>query len=167
MADDGSLATKTENWIVEKLKTIQFGVADAFDSEDVKPWEGSNAETFDQFTTELLSGVRNSIARVYFFREIDSDISSEEIKGAATYVILIGIRNFREAAWRRGDGKMWGANAMKNLIKKEFNQAKPDFGDGNYWCDEAHVRAFEVKLGTNNTCIMQVLIEVDEVPQGA
>lgn len=165
MADDGSLATKTEDWIVLQLQAIQFNAADLFHPEDVKPWEGSNAETVLEFSDNFFTSERDILARVAFVNEQVQDISSMQVKGRATYAIVVGIRNFREGAWRRGDGIKPGSNAIKNLIKYAFNQKvpSPSIGDGVFTVEMTHVQSFAVKLGTKNTCIMEATIAVNEV----
>ena len=165
------MASQIEDWIVDQIKAIQFESADALDPEDVKPWEGTSAGTIEKIADQLFSGKRNTAARVLFVSDSAEDLADAQIEIRGRYLILIGIRNFRPGAARRGDGSetptRWGTNAMRDLLKAAFNQKTPDLTDGTTYTDVTRYMGATIEFNSETSCVLKVMVEVTEVPSAA
>lgn len=169
MANDGSMASKVEDWIIAQIQAIQFNGAAAFEAVEVKPWEGTESGTVGQFAEELMSATRDHVARVFFSGEETEELADSQIKLSPTYVVLIGIRNHTPAAARRGEVRgaetSWGTNAMRDLLQAAFNQKKPGVTAGSTITDKSHYAGADVVWHSSNLCIMRANVIVDEVPK--
>jgi hypothetical protein len=115
--DDQSLATKVENWIVTQLKAIQIDAADVFEDIDVTPWPGTIEDSASHAAEELFSSERRLIAQVYFQSDQPVEMEAGVQFFDAIYIIIIGIKNDRPGAARRGDGVGPGTNILRELVE--------------------------------------------------
>ena|SRR3990172_5711835 len=165
MAHDGSLASQVEDWIVEQIQALQVGGQAAFAAEDVRAWEGTESESVRDFSEELFEAARSRIARVLFTGDRPLELEYDQIRLEPTYLILVGLKNYRPGSARRGESTTageWGTNKMRDLLAQTFSLKQPDKDNGVMHTDLTHYRGATIEYHPRNTCIMRVEIVVEE-----
>ncbi len=168
MDHNGSIASQMEDWIVATIKAIGDGGPNIFEGSEVQPWDGSNAGTVSQFKTELMAASRNVIARVFFRGDRIQELEEGEIRTIGQFVVLVGIRNERQAAARRGDGTTIGTNRMRDLLRYALHDKVPLDGesavinDGATVVERLRFLGSELVLNDPGLCIQQTTLEIEE-----
>ena len=164
--NDESMATRVEDWICTAVQAIQFNSKNAFEAGTVLPWTGTDAGTVKAFSEELFRGTRERIARVSFLDDQTFELADGQIKTKPTYLILIGVKDLRDVGQaRRGDGTLWGTNAMRDLLESALNQKRPNITDGTRHTDKSHWLGASIAVLQDNFCIMDARVAVDVVPK--
>lgn len=172
MAHDGSIASMTEDYIVAALKAIPFGAGTLFDPESVRPWDGTEKESVEDFSNEFMAGRRDLAATVYFLEDSVEDLEAGEVKVLSTYVILAGVRNTRPELGRRGDADRPGTNRVRDLVRYALHNVRPLaspgvlLNDGVTAVDHLWYGTSAVVLSRKTMVIQRHLIVGHEVPVG-
>ncbi len=164
MANDNSMASQIEDWIVTQLQGIQFGLGALFNAEDVAPWEGSEQDTAQQFSREFMESKRNRIARVFFLQDDVENLSADDQRIRGRYLVMIGFRNRRPTRSRRGDAGEPGTNAVRDLMRYALHGLKPGVTDGTSFTDKTDFRGTQIVVNGDDILLMTATVIVDEVP---
>lgn len=170
MTHDGSIASQVEDWIVTQIAAIQYNQVPLFEESEVQPWNGSDAGSLAQFGNELMEASRDLIARVLFRGDRAQELQEGEIRMLPTYVILIGIRNQRPAAARRGDGTSIGTNGLRDLLRLALHDKLPLDSGGALLVDNDNIATVErtlfqrsdVVFNTQDRSIQESVLLVEE-----
>jgi hypothetical protein len=168
---DNSVATQMEDWIVTQIRALKIGDDAVFDAEDVQPWEGGLAPNINQITAELFTGRRDLAARVFYHSDRTVDLEAGEIKVIPQYIVVIGMRNRRPQAARRGDDQAIGTNLLRDLLIAALHDKRPLDGEGELIGDAATAvdrtcfRGSRILVNQTDLCIQETTIEADEVPR--
>lgn len=165
MSGDNSLATQTEDWIVETIRGIEVDNKAVFEAEDVTPWEGTEQYVAREVATEVLGDGRDRIVRVWFASARRNDLGGDETEMIATYAILIAVKSGRPAAPRRGDDATpHGTNALRDLLFDALDQKWVNAGANGRYANDARFMGWEPVLARKGSSVIRVLIEVRETP---
>lgn len=170
MAHDESNASYTEDWVISQIGLLAEGEGPAiFEQSDVQPFDGTTAGDLNTLAQELFSGVRDRVVRVLHHDDYAREQEEGKIDVIPRYVILVGIKNRRPQAARRGDGTWIGTNRLTELLRYALHDQVPMHGnpaeiinDGTNAVDRIVWRKSELILNRHDQCILQVTIEAHE-----
>lgn len=130
--NDESMATKVEQWIVDRI-----GALAAFDADKVTVWEGEDP-TAGGMIEQLMAKASASKAYIAVMYEGDIPIPLEEGAQAyePTYAILAVVKNERGGAARHGDGTYIGTNKIRDLLRTSLHEAKPAITAGGFYAEQ-------------------------------
>ena len=169
MANDESNATKVEDWIIAQIKGMTEGGSPVFDPLEVTPFDGTDQGKIEAFADELFSGTRDMVCRVLYQSDRAEPLEEGAVRMVPTFLILVGIRNRRPDAARRGDGTTIGTNRLRDLLRYALHDKQPSdeggvINDGVTSIEMVMFRGSRVVLNKKNQCIQQTVIEVKEAP---
>lgn len=171
MADP--IATQVEDWLIATIRLIEVDGERVFEDSEVKPWNGTTAGNVAEFTDELFTSHRDIVCAVFFQADTTRDLSDGEIELVPRYVILVGIRNKRPAAARRGDAEFVGTNRLRDVLRYAVNNQRPLnaqaelINDGTTVVDRLKWTGSRLVVAAPNICIQQSTVEATEVPKSA
>lgn len=162
MANDGSLASLTEEWIATQLRALTEFADDA-----VEVFEGTThpegAELIAEMTAE-----RSPHAFVLF--EGDRIITLEEGQAAyePIYAIYVVVQVARPGGVaRKGDAATAGTNKMRDVMRAALHDKCPNLTAGGYHTDLTEWRGVQVVFQRKNAFIMRAEVVVRESPTSA
>lgn len=157
--------------MIAQIKAIQFDGAAAFNPEDVGPWMGTDAGSAAQIDKEVFQSSRDRVARVLYVSDQTTDLADGQIQLTPTFRIIVGVKVRRTSEARRGSddagNKQWGTNAMVDLLKRTFNQKRPNLTDGIDHTDKTQYLGAQIEFLDSNKCVMSADVTVDVMTSGA
>ncbi len=168
MANDGSIASQVEDWIVAQIQAIQVDALNVFEAAEVGPWNGTQSGDVKAFAAELFANSRDLVARVFYARDSVVTLEAGDIRRRPQFVVLVGIANKRPAVARRGDADYIGTNRIAELLKEALHNKQPmdatpkPITNGPMTVDLTNYVGSEVVLNDFGRCIQQTIIEVDQ-----
>ena len=163
MADhDNSIASQMEDWLVARIRLIRDGGELVFESSEVRAWEGSMAGEAEQFAKEFFQAKRGLSCRVFYHSDRTVDLEEGDLRVVPQYVVLVGVKNNRPDAARRGDGTTIGTNRLRDLLQYALHKQRPGVNDGVSYVDMTYFRGSRVVYNDSNGAIQRTTIEVDE-----
>lgn len=164
--DDQSLATKVENWLVEKIEAIG-GETPTFAAVNVLPFAGTTAENVQEFAEEVTRG-QSPRAMVRFRRDRGEHLEGGIYQRIGTYEIYIGVVHDRwDGSSRRGDGTSLGTNAMRDLVFNAIASRPnntPALSANSMYAQECEWVSFDDVWPGSNKTIVVITVDVTEVP---
>lgn len=168
MAHDGSFASQIEDWIIQRINTVTYNAVAVFATENVRPWEGSEAPNKEQVADELMGGSDNAIAKVFFMGDRPQPLESGEIEIFARFIVYVGMRfPDTNGTGRRGDATRVGINRLKDLIRYATHNINPDKDDGVNHSDKCEYQGCEVVIARKDVWVLRIELEVKQVPMAA
>lgn len=161
MANDGSLASLSEEWIAARLRTISVLADDA-----VEVFKGSTAPDGAALIKEFLAK-RSPFAIVLF--EGDTARALEEGAQAydPIYAVYVIVRNARDGMSRTGDGTTVGTNWLRDKMRVALHDKSPGFGANGFWAERSEFRGVRIVFQQKGAFIMRAEIVIREDPQSA
>ena len=88
------------------------------------------------------------------------------------YVIWVGIQNRRAKDARRGDGTVIGTNRIRDLLRIALHDKQPTvegevINDGTHAAGLVQFGGSQLLMNTENACIQQTFLEIEEVELAA
>lgn len=158
MANDGSLASLVEAWIVTQIKAISEIPAD-----NVEVFEGTTSPTGDQLIREFTAN-RSPYVTVLFEGDVPKTLEEGEQAYDPTYAIYIVVQNKRPGAARKGDGDTAGTNLMRDRLRNALHNKFPKQSANGYYTDGAEFRGVQVVFQRKDAFIMRAEVVVRETP---
>ena len=158
MANDGSLASKVEDWIVTQLLAVaQFAAG------TVEPFLGTTQPDGRQLIDEM-TAKRSPYAVVLF--EGDHAVVTQEGKQdyEPTYAIYVTVQNERQGAARNGDGTTPGTNLLRDLLRNALHDKIPAQSANGFWAERAEFRGTQIVFQRSDAFVMRAELVVREVP---
>ena len=90
------------------------------------------------------------------------ELEEGDIRVMPRYVILVGVKNSRPDAARRGDGATIGTNRMRDLLQYALHQQRPNIDDQVRYVDITYFRGSQVVFNAPDGSIQRTMIEADE-----
>lgn len=171
---DNSMATQIEDWIVARLRAIQYSsgappiMGPLFpDPFDVEPWEGNDSGTEEAAAEELSQANRPRIARVTYLEDEAEDLEAGFIQRNGRYLVAVGIRSERsKGEGRRGDDDEIGTNLVRDLIFYALHRQNPGVTDGVSTTDKCTYVGSTPAFKKRNLWVLRMVFNVVEVPSG-
>ena len=163
MANDGSLASKVEAWIVTTLEALT-----CFAGRDVEVFPGVSVRTGGELVKSMRSGHSSPYVCVLF--EGDSAVRLEEGEQAydPTYAIYVVVENVRPAAARMGDvvgeTTINGTNGYRDLIRNALHDQTPAQTANGFYAEKTEFRGVRVIYQDADVFVMRAELVVREVP---
>jgi len=162
MANDGSIASLTEQWIVDTINAI------AEFTGRVKLWEGSLGKDGEKVFDELFGRMRTPSAVVLF--SSDAAIETEEGRQDydASYAVFVAVRNLRGGgAARMGEGTAVseiGVNKVRDLMRTALHDKVPQKQSGGFVTDRSRLAGMQVVFERIDGFVIRVDLIVKECP---
>ena len=160
MANDGSLASLTEEWIAEQIRALA-----EFDDDAVEVFPGSTAPDGPTLIKEFTAN-RSPYVAVLFEGDIPRPLEEGEQAYDPTYVIFVVVQNERPGAARKGDGTTPGTNKMRDVLRSALHDKDPAKGTGGYYTDRTEFRGVRIVFQRQDAFIMRAELVVRESPTG-
>ncbi len=159
MANDGSIASLVEQWIVDQLNALPELAG------SVAAFEGTFARDGEEFVNEMLSK-RDGHAVVLFEGDEAIDLEEGEVAYLPTYAIYICVQNQRPASGRKGDGNKPGTNKLRDLVRVALHNKFPGISDDYYGTDDTQFGGCEIVFQRKDAFILKATVRVRETPTG-
>jgi len=156
MANDGSLASLTEEWIATQLRALSEFADDA-----VEVFEGTTHLEGAQLIEEL-TAERSPHVFVFFEGDVPRPLEEGDIAYEPTYGIYVMVINNRAGAARKGDGTKPGTNKMRDVIRTALHDKRPDQSAGGYYTDMTEFRGTQIVFQRKDAFIMRAELVVRE-----
>jgi len=153
---DGSLASLTEAWIVERLQTLSV-----FAAGTVEQFPGTNAASGEKLVEEMLAH-RSPYVAVLFESDRAIELEEGEQDYKPTYAIYIVVHNARPAAARKGDGRTPGTNLMRDLLRNALHNQEVNLSANGFWAGRAEFRGVTAVFQRADAFIMRAELVVRE-----
>jgi hypothetical protein len=153
---DGSLASLTEAWIVERLQTLSV-----FANGTVEQFPGTNAPSGEKLVEEMLAH-RSPYLAVLFESDRAIELEEGEQDYEPTYAIYIVVHNARPAAARKGDGQTPGTNLMRDLLRNALHNQEVSLSANGFWAGRAEFRGVTAVFQRADAFIMRAELVVRE-----
>lgn len=158
MANDGSIASQTEEWIAVQLRALA-----EFPDENVEVFEGSSSPTGQQLIDEFTRN-RSPYVTVLFERDVPRTLEEGEQAYDPTYGIYIVVQNKRPGVARKGDADSAGTNKMRDVIRTALHDKDPGKSASGYYTDRTEFRGVQIVFQRADAFIMRAEVVVRETP---
>lgn len=156
---DGSLASRVEAWIAQRIAAIP-----AFASGTVRVFPGTTHPDGQELIGEM-TAQRSPYVTVLF--EGDAAIVTQEGQQdyEPTYAVYVVVQNPRAGSARCGDGETPGTNLLRDLLRNALHDQSPSLGAHGFWAERAEFRGVRVVFQRADAFIMRAEIVVREAPR--
>lgn len=161
MANDGSIASLTEEWIAVQIRTL-----DEFDDDAVEVYQGSTSVDGKEFIEQFLAG-RDAYVAVMFEGDQPRELEEGDQAYDPTYGIYIAIQNARPGAARKGDDVTPGTNLIRDRLRNLLHDTIPALTANGFHTDRAIFRGVSLAFTRKDAFIMRAEIVVRETPAAA
>ncbi len=157
MANDGSIPSLVEAWIVAQLDAIPQLTGKVF------AFEGTFADRGNEFVDEMYAQ-RDTHVVVLFEGDEALELQEGDVAYLPTYSVYAIVKNERGAA-RNGDGTTPGTNKLRDLIRVALHNKYPAISDSDYGTDDTQFKGSEIIHQRKDGFIQKSTLVVRESPK--
>ena len=160
MANDGSLASLTEEWIAVQIRALA-----EFADDDVEVFTGSQSLTAEQLIEQFMSH-RSLYATVWYTGDREIELEEGDLAYDATYAVLIVVQNARPGEARKGGADSKGTNYFRDVLRNALNSGttSPGLSANGYAVDWMKWTGKVDVVQKKNAYIMRGIVVAGESP---
>ena len=163
MANDGSIASLTEQWIVDTLRATA-----AVPDDQCILWEGSLDWQDGARIIAELKAKRTPFVFVSFEGDRAVELEEGQNRYEAIYGIYAVVQNRRGRGEARvGDGTNLGVNGLRDVIRTALHDQAPDKGANGFYTDRTKFTVCTIVHQERGCFIMRCELAVEESPAAA
>jgi hypothetical protein len=154
--NDGSIASRMEDWIVAQLNDVEEFHAEA------KVFPGTVSPQGRELVDELTAN-RSPYTVVFFESDVPIVTQEGQQDYEPTYAIYVTVQNERGAA-RHGDGVTPGTNLLRDRLRTALHNKTPGLAANGFAADRTEFRGCRVVYQRNDAFVIRAELVVREVP---
>ncbi|MEK6798027.1 MAG: hypothetical protein AABZ12_03600 [Planctomycetota bacterium] len=158
MPNDGSLASKTEQWIADQVAALT-----QFADGTVEVYPGSTHPDGQQVIDEMLAN-RSPYCTVLFSGDVPIPLEEGQSAYEPTYELYVAIQNERQGSARKGDGTTPGTNLIRDLLRNALHDKYPNQTANGFYTDRTEFRGARIAFQRADAFVMLATCVVRESP---